>query len=86
MVCGSQLENMCWATRRRKMLAYPAGARQPRAAVDTATNVLESRENIEPPFQVPAVLIESGYMDAGGLRLNRRARVETLRQALIANR
>jgi hypothetical protein len=32
---------------------------------------------------VPAVRIESGHMDVGGRRLNRRARVEVLRQALL---
>jgi hypothetical protein len=35
---------------------------------------------------VPAVRIESGYMDAGGLRLNRKARVEALRRALVDSR
>jgi hypothetical protein len=44
---------------------------------------IDGRDAIEPTFLVPAVRPPSGSMDAGGLRLNRRARVEALRHALI---
>jgi hypothetical protein len=46
---------------------------------------VHARDNIQPTFRVPAVRVDYGYMDAGGLRLNRRARVETLRRALVGS-
>jgi hypothetical protein len=44
---------------------------------------IEGRDAIEPTFLVPAVRPPSGSMGAGGRRLNRRARVEALRRALV---
>jgi hypothetical protein len=47
---------------------------------------VDARDQIEPAFRVPAVRIESGYMDQGRPRGNRKARVEALRQALVESR
>ncbi len=44
---------------------------------------VEGRDHIEPTFRIPAVRIDYDYMDAGGRRLNHRARVEALRRALV---
>jgi hypothetical protein len=47
---------------------------------------VDARDRIEPTFRVPAVREPCGSVDAGGLRLNRRARVEALRRALVDSR
>jgi len=42
-----------------------------------------SCDQIEPTFRIPAVREPCGSMGVGGRRLNRKARVEALRQALV---
>jgi site-specific DNA recombinase len=52
------------------------------AMIDTIR--VDARDHIEPTFRIPAVREPCGSMDSGGRRLNRKARVEALRQALAA--
>jgi site-specific DNA recombinase len=47
---------------------------------------VDARDHIEPTYRIPAVRQPCGSMDAGRRRLNRQARVEALRRALVDSR